>query len=90
MADPTNLRWCDYPRATWRSTSKIDPACGMAKVSFDLEGRDEPLRLLVSAETLRHLADTCDHFLRVSGDQSENSSGKPHSDGSIPDEGHGR
>lgn len=86
---PRNPRWRAYPRATWRSTSRVDPACGMAALTFYVEGRDAPLRLLVPAETLGHLAETCDHFLRLSGDHSEKSSGRPQSDGSMPEEGQG-
>lgn len=90
MSDRSRLD--PVPVAAWRGLSTPCGCCGRAILSFDMED-GSVLRLMLPREARADLAGALTAVgssqvrCRNCGVQSPSSSGRPHSDGSIPLEG---
>lgn len=70
-----------YRPATWRNTTPADGETGLIGVGFDLPD-GQVLRLALSLEGARHLAETLTDYLDAA--HSAKSSGRPSPAGSMP------
>lgn len=88
--------WGEFPAASWRGLTPIDPVTGRALLSFVVESRVQRLR--VDVESMRELSaalaeafapdpSEAGYVVRRTTGHSPMSSGRPQVDGSIPDDG---